>query len=125
MDKILKYVCPYCSDELDTHNDLKSHIIAEHQAEEAASPAKEPEKAFIKGLSTCSFGHGMVGITRKEANQIIKRLMETYLSGIKHPPRGRILTECYDILTMRPDDELRRTYDEAIRELRGLGIRFK
>ena len=74
---------------------------------------------------TCSFGHGMVGITRKEANQIIKRLMDTYLSGIKNPPRGRTLNECYDILTMRPNDELRRTYDEAIRELRGLGIRFK
>lgn len=74
---------------------------------------------------SCSFGHGMVGITRKEANQIIKRLMETYLSGIKNPPRGRILNECYDILTMRPDDELRKTYEEATRELQGLGIRFK
>ncbi len=74
---------------------------------------------------TCSLGHGMVGITRKEANQIIKRLMETYLGGIKNPPRGRILNECYDIHAMRPDDELRRTYDEAIRELGGMGIRFQ
>jgi hypothetical protein len=74
---------------------------------------------------TCSLGHGMVGITRKEANQIIKRLMETYEGGIQNPPQGRILNECYDIQTMRPDDELRRTYEEAIRELRGLGIRFK
>jgi methylamine--corrinoid protein Co-methyltransferase len=67
----------------------------------------------------------MAGITRKEANQIIKRLMETYLGGIKDPPRGRILNECYDIRTMKPDDELRRIHDEAIRELSGLGIRFK
>lgn len=74
---------------------------------------------------TCFLGHGMVGITRKEANQIIKRLMETYEGGIKNPPRGRILNECYDIRTMRPDGELRRIYDEAVRELRGLGIRFK
>ena len=74
---------------------------------------------------TCSLGHGMVGITRKEANQIIKRLMETYEGGIKNPPRGRTLDECYDILTMRPDEELKKTYDEAISELRELGIRFK
>jgi hypothetical protein len=74
---------------------------------------------------TCSLGHGMVGITRKEANQIIKRLMETYEGGIKNPPRGRTLDECYEILTMRPDEELRKTYDEAISELKELGIRFK
>jgi methylamine--corrinoid protein Co-methyltransferase len=67
----------------------------------------------------------MVGITRKEANQIIKGLMEIYLDGIKNPPKGRILNECYDIRTMKPDDELRRTYDETIGELRDLGIRFK
>ncbi len=74
---------------------------------------------------TCSLGHGMVGITRKEANQMIKRAMETYEGGIKNPPRGRTLNECYDTLSMRPDEELRKTYNEAIRELRGLGIQFK
>jgi methylamine--corrinoid protein Co-methyltransferase len=74
---------------------------------------------------TCSLGHGMAGITRKEANQIIKRLMESYFDGIKSPPMGRTLNECYDIRTMRPDEELRRTYDEAVRELGKLGIRFK
>jgi hypothetical protein len=79
----------------------------------------------IDSKFTCSLGHGMVGITRKEANQIVKRLMETYEGGIKNPPRGRTLNECYDILSMRPDEELRKTYDEATRELRGLGIRLK
>ncbi len=74
---------------------------------------------------TCALGHGMAGITRKEANRIIKKLMETYLSRIKNPPKGRILNDCYDIRTMTPDDELRKTYDEVTRELRGLGIRFK
>jgi hypothetical protein len=79
----------------------------------------------IDSKFTCSLGHGMVGITRKEANQIVKRLMETYEGGIKNPPRGRTLNECYDILSMKPDEELRKTYDEATRELRGLGIRLK
>jgi hypothetical protein len=74
---------------------------------------------------TCALGHGMAGITRKEANQIIKRLMDTYVATIKNPPKGRILNECYDIRTMKPDEELRRMYDQVTRELWGLGIRFK
>jgi methylamine--corrinoid protein Co-methyltransferase len=73
---------------------------------------------------TCSLGHGMVGITRKEANQIIKKLMKIYSDGIKNPPKGRTLDECYDIQTMKPDDDLKKTYDEAVRELGKLGIRF-
>lgn len=74
---------------------------------------------------TCSLGHGMAGITRKDANQIIKKLIKIYSDGIKNPPKGRILDECYDIRTMKPDDDLRRTYDEAVRELGKVGIRFK
>jgi len=73
---------------------------------------------------TCSLGHGMAGITRKEANQIIKKLMKIYSDGIKNPPKGRTLDECYDIQTMKPDDDLRKTYDEAVGELGKLGIRF-
>jgi trimethylamine-N-oxide reductase (cytochrome c) len=53
-----KYICAYCSGEFETHGDMKSHVAAEHAAAEAASPAREPEKPTIKGLSTSSFGHG-------------------------------------------------------------------
>jgi hypothetical protein len=74
---------------------------------------------------TCSFGHGNIGITRKEANSIIKKLQEKYLSSIKDAPKGRILDECYDLETMQPDDELRKLYDEVVEELKGYGINFK
>ena len=74
---------------------------------------------------TCSFGHGNVGITRKEANSIIKKLMEKYMPSIKNPPKGRNLYECYDLETMKPDDELCKLYDEVIKELKGRGINFK
>ena len=74
---------------------------------------------------TCAFGHGNIGITRKEANSIIKKLHETFLDKIKHPPKGRNLYECYDLETMKPDDELCRLYDEVIGELKGYGISFK
>jgi len=74
---------------------------------------------------TCAFGHGNIGITRKEANSIIKKLMESYMSGIKKPPKGRGLNECYDLETMKPDDELLKLYDEVIKELKNYGIGFK
>jgi methylamine--corrinoid protein Co-methyltransferase len=74
---------------------------------------------------TCSFGHGNIGITRKEANSVIKRLQEKFLSHIKDPPKGRDLHQCYDLETMKPDDELRKLYDEVIKELKGYGLNFK
>ncbi len=74
---------------------------------------------------TCSFGHGNIGITRKEANSIIKKLQEKYLYQIKDAPKGRILDECYDLETMLPDEELCTLYDEVIEELKGYGIGFK
>jgi len=74
---------------------------------------------------TCSFGHGNVGITRKEANGIIKKLQEKFLPGIKDPEEGRTLEACYDMETMKPDAELSKLYEEVIEELKGDGIGFK
>lgn len=73
---------------------------------------------------TCAFGHGNVGLTRRQANSIIKKLQEKFLSNIKNPPGGRDLYECYDLQTMKPDDQLCRLYDEVIKELKGYGINF-
>lgn len=74
---------------------------------------------------TCEFGHGNVGITRKEANSIIKKLQEKYLNHIKDPPKGRNLYQCYDMDTMKPDDELKKLYDQVIDQLKAYGINFK
>ena len=73
---------------------------------------------------TCEFGHANVGITRKEANSIIKKLQKKYLDHIKDPPKGRDLYQCYDLQTMKPDDELRKLYDQVIDELKGYDIKF-
>jgi hypothetical protein len=79
----------------------------------------------IDSQFTCAFGHGNIGITRKEANSIIKKLQETFLDKIKDPPKGRNLYECYDLETMQPDDELRNLYGEVVDELKGYGINLK
>jgi len=74
---------------------------------------------------TCAFGHGMAGLTRKEANRIILRLMEKYLDKIKDGPKGRTVDQVYDLDTMKPKDELLKLYDETVRELRDYGIKLK
>ena len=73
---------------------------------------------------TCSFGHGNIGITRKEANRIIKELQAKYLDHIKEPPKGRDLKQCYDLDRMEPDNELKELYAEVIEELKGHGLKF-
>ena len=74
---------------------------------------------------SCSFAHGNIGITRKDANKIIKKLQKIYLPTIKDAPKGRGMLECYDMETMQPDNELLQVYDDAIKELKGLGLNFK
>jgi methylamine--corrinoid protein Co-methyltransferase len=71
---------------------------------------------------TCAFGHGMAGITRKEANRITLRLMDKYLGRIKDPPKGKTVDQTYDLETMRPRADLVMLYDETIKELKDYGI---
>jgi len=74
---------------------------------------------------TCAFGHGMAGITRKEANAIILRLLERYQDQIKDAPEGSPLEQVYDLDTMRPKAELATLYGEVVEELAGLGVKLK
>jgi hypothetical protein len=74
---------------------------------------------------SCSFAHGNIGLTRKKANKIIKELQEKYMPMIKDAPKGRDMKECYDMETIKPDDELKQLYAEAIEELKGHGLDFK
>ena len=74
---------------------------------------------------TCAFGHGMAGITRKEANSIILKLLEQYGDKIKDAPKGRTVEQTYDLTTMKPKEELVTLYNEAVKELKDVGISLK
>jgi hypothetical protein len=74
---------------------------------------------------TCAFGHGMAGITRKEANTIILRLLDKYIDKIKDAPKGKTVDQVYDLTSMKPKEELVKLYDEAVKELRDCGVRLK
>ncbi len=74
---------------------------------------------------TCAFGHGMAGITRKEANGIILKLMDRYLDRIRDAPLGKPLEQVYDLNTMKPKEELVTLYHETTKELGDYGIKLR
>jgi methylamine--corrinoid protein Co-methyltransferase len=62
------------------------------------------------------------GITRQEANVLVKRLYEIYQPDLeKHLP-GQPFEEVYDLRTVRPTQQWQNTYDEVKSELVKMGI---
>ncbi|MEN8244371.1 MAG: monomethylamine:corrinoid methyltransferase [Thermodesulfobacteriota bacterium] len=61
-------------------------------------------------------------LTRPQANEIVKQLLEKYESRLGEPPRGNTYLECYDTTTGKPSDDYVRLYDEVEEELTGMGV---
>jgi len=67
----------------------------------------------------------VTGMTRKEANEIVKKLLEKYEPSLSAPNKGRTYQECFDLKTNQPDGEYRRLYDKVKKELSLLGVNFQ
>jgi methylamine--corrinoid protein Co-methyltransferase len=63
------------------------------------------------------------GMSRKEANNIVRQYIPKYEERLKSPPLGKLFTECYDLTTLQPTAEWRGIYDSKIEELKGTGLR--
>jgi methylamine--corrinoid protein Co-methyltransferase len=71
-------------------------------------------------------GHAVAGIKRAKANEILKELTLKYVNNIAFDkaPRGKPFEEIYDLSVLKPTQEAMDQYNEARRELEGLGIDF-
>jgi len=69
--------------------------------------------------------HAVRGMTRKEANEIVKRLLAFYEHLINHPPIGKRYQESYDVRTGKPFDETERLYQRMKKEFVSMGFRFR
>ena len=49
--------------------------------------------------------HAAVGMSRPEANQIVRALLEEYEAELADPPLGKRYQECYDLATGEPVKE--------------------
>jgi hypothetical protein len=66
-----------------------------------------------------------VKITRRQANEIVKKLLEKYEPSLAHPDRGLTYPECFDIRKNKPNDQYARLYDRVKHRLRDLGLQLK
>jgi hypothetical protein len=68
--------------------------------------------------------HAVAGMTRKEANDIVKKLLNKYENNLDNPPVGKKYEECWDIHRKIPNKEYIDLYRKIKKEISGLGIKF-
>jgi methylamine--corrinoid protein Co-methyltransferase len=61
---------------------------------------------------------------RKQANELVKKLLEKYECRIDNAPSGDRYQDCYDVTTGKPSEAYVRLVNEVKEELSGLGISF-
>jgi len=69
--------------------------------------------------------HGVVGMSRLDGNEIVKKLLEKYEDNIPDAPKGKTYEECWNMKTKQPISEYRELYQKIKAELADLGVRFK
>ncbi len=69
--------------------------------------------------------HAAAGMTRAEANEIVKKLLPKYVDQLPNPPKGKRFQECYDWGSIEPCQEYVDLYGRIKEELTGYGLRFK
>jgi hypothetical protein len=69
--------------------------------------------------------HAAAGMTRAEANEIVKKLLPKYVDQLPNPPKGKRFQECYDWGSIEPCQEYIDLYGRVKEELTGYGLKFK
>ena len=70
-------------------------------------------------------GHAVTGMTRKEANTIVKKALDKYEGSITNPPVGKKYEECWDIDRKTPNKDYVDLDKKMRREIINLGISLK
>ncbi|MFC1950268.1 monomethylamine:corrinoid methyltransferase [Chloroflexota bacterium] len=69
--------------------------------------------------------HGVVGMSRSQGNEIVKRLLTKFEKDIPQAPKGKKYQECWDIQSKEPNPEYLELYQKIKQELAKYGIKFK
>ncbi len=64
------------------------------------------------------------GVSREQANAIVKQLLDLYESQITEAPLGKRFDECYDLQTVQPTQEYLDLYDACKEKLTAFGLDF-
>jgi methylamine--corrinoid protein Co-methyltransferase len=69
--------------------------------------------------------HGVIGMTRTQGNEIVKKLLAKYEDDIPNAPKGKTYEQCWDMKTKQPIAEYKQLYKKIKAELAELGVQFK
>jgi hypothetical protein len=70
--------------------------------------------------------HAVAGMSRREANGIVKTLLEKYENQLRNPPIGKKYQECYDVASGKPIKEYLELYRKVRKEMVDqFGLQFK
>ena len=61
-------------------------------------------------------------MTRKQANEIVKKVLPKYEEQLLAPPKGKSVQECFDLKKMEPSPEYKAIYNKVKNELMDLGM---
>jgi methylamine--corrinoid protein Co-methyltransferase len=64
------------------------------------------------------------GISRAQANDLVKKILGEYETGIETAPEGKRFDECYNLETVRPTQEYLELYDRCKEKLQGFGLDY-
>ena len=63
-------------------------------------------------------------MTRSEANEVVKRLLNKYEESLANPDMGLTYPECFDMNENKPNEDYARLYDKVKKVLFSIGVKF-
>ncbi len=93
---------------------------------QAAMTAGGTNSRHCSGLESrfsAEVARATAGMSREEANEIVKRLLEIYEDDLPEKPVGKPFEEVYDLSTLRPKTSWLELYHEVKNELAGMGLK--
>ena len=93
----------------------------------AVARNKHPERATgMEGRICAEAAHAAsrMGMSREQANEIVKQLLTKYEDEIPNAPIGKTISECYDMERVKPTSEYLDLYEKIKLEVSELGLDY-
>ena len=86
---------------------------------------KEDYSCSLEPHLASEVGHAAAGMKRKDANEIVKRLLKEYEDRIPNPPQGKRYQECYNVATATPHQEYYDLYEKTRKQIADYGMNLE
>jgi methylamine--corrinoid protein Co-methyltransferase len=96
---------------------IESLGVATNKHEDRTTPVEPRISAEV--------GHAVAGMKRKDANELVKKLLAKYEKNLNSPPLGKSLYECWDPDARKPTKEYHGVIMRYKREMAGMGLKLK